>query len=264
VLRLCREKGIRAIPNHRLKADSPAGHYSVLVDIDTDSVVLHDPFFGPSRRIAHADLLELWLPRYPNAEIRGNVLIGIAAQAPAAPPCQLCDSVIPPNVGCPSCGRPVSLQPAALLGCVREGCSARMWNNVCCPSCDHTWNFALEPAGSESAAASGKDPWNLSRLFVELDKFRDHVLSLPGVSGRPDIQQQLDFIDASKDRLSLAQTEELANRKTSQASMEEAQQKAQQDEDAYQKKADDLQKPAPPADGNALGQSLLKDLGLLT
>jgi peptidase C39-like protein len=262
VLRLCRDKGVRAILNHRLKTDSPAGHYTVLVDVDADSVVLHDPFVGPSRRLAHADLLELWLPRYPNAEIRGNMLIGVAAQAPAVPPCQLCGTAIPPKVGCPNCGKQVSLQLAALLGCAREGCSRRMWNNICCPACDHTWSFGLTP-GSESASGSSEDPWNLNRLFVELDKFRDHVLGLPGVSGRSDIQQQLDFIDESKDRLRLAQTEELANRKASQARIEEAQEKAQQDEDAFQKKAEDLQKPAPPADGNALGQSLLKDLGLL-
>src|ERR1035441_340400 len=60
VLRLCREWGIRAIVNHHLKLDAPAGHYSVLVDLDDKGVVLHDPFYGPSRRLPHAELLELW------------------------------------------------------------------------------------------------------------------------------------------------------------------------------------------------------------
>jgi ABC-type bacteriocin/lantibiotic exporter with double-glycine peptidase domain len=80
VLRLCRENGIRALLNHRLKDDSPTGHYSVLVDIDADSVVLHDPFVGPLRRLSHAELLRLWQKGPPDAEISGNILIGVAAR----------------------------------------------------------------------------------------------------------------------------------------------------------------------------------------
>ncbi len=63
-LGLCREPGVRAILNHRLQPDSPAGHYSVLVDLDDKNVVLHDPFLGPSRRLSHAELLDLWQPRF--------------------------------------------------------------------------------------------------------------------------------------------------------------------------------------------------------
>ena len=80
-LRLCCESGMRAILNHRLAPDSPAGHYTVLVDMDARDVVLHDPFYGPSRRVPHAELLELWQPRFPNSEIAGYLLIGIAAAA---------------------------------------------------------------------------------------------------------------------------------------------------------------------------------------
>src|SRR5262249_5911 len=99
---LCRDNGIRAVLNHRLKEDGPAGHFTVLVDINAEHVILHDPFFGASRRVPHVELLELWRPRYLNAEIAGNVLIAIALETAALPPCQLCDSPIPSSVDCPA------------------------------------------------------------------------------------------------------------------------------------------------------------------
>src|ERR1700753_3315976 len=46
VLRLCRENGVRAILNHRVRNDSAAGHYSVLVDVNAKDVVVHDPLLG--------------------------------------------------------------------------------------------------------------------------------------------------------------------------------------------------------------------------
>jgi len=95
-LKLCRDSGIRVILNHRLKNDVPTGHYSVLVDIDDRSVVLHDPLFGPSRRLLHAELLALWQRLFSSSEILGNVMIGIAAPPPAEPACPLCHTPIPP------------------------------------------------------------------------------------------------------------------------------------------------------------------------
>jgi hypothetical protein len=117
-LRLCRDHGIRAILNHRLKQDVATGHYTVLVDIDDKNVVVHDPSYGPSRCLSHAELLELWQPRFPSSEIIGYVLIGIAAQPPALSACELCRTPIPATVECPKCKKNVRLRPAAL--CVRE------------------------------------------------------------------------------------------------------------------------------------------------
>jgi len=265
VLRLCRENGVRAVLNHRLKADSPAGHYTVLVDVDPECVVLHDPFFGPSRRLAHAELLELWLPRYANTEITGNMIIGVAAQPSTVPPCRLCGAVIPPKADCPNCEKPVSLQPASILGCTGAGCPARMWNYVCCPFCNHTWNLSSEsrePRGAASGPSASNAALDLGNLFGELDKFLNHILSFPAAAANPDIRQQIDFINASKEQLKLAQTEDVARRRVSQTEAEQREQKFKQDEDALLKKKEEIQKPSPPADGNALGQSLLKDLGL--
>ena len=265
VLRLCQQNGVQAVLNHRLKADSPEGHYTVLVDVDSDGAVLHDPWFGPARRVSHAELLELWLPRYSNTEITGNVLIAVAEEGAAAPACRLCGTVMPPKADCPGCGKTVVLQPAAILGCASVDCGARMWNSICCPFCNQTFTLdAAGPAGDAtgSAPAGAEGVLDLANLMSELDRFCGHVLSFPAAAANSDIRQQLDFIAASKDRLRLAQSEDLARRRMQRTEAEQREQKFRKDEEELVKKREQLQKPSPPADGNALGRSLLKDLGL--
>jgi hypothetical protein len=270
-LRLCRDAGIRAILNHRLTRDVATGHYTVLVDIDETNVIVHDPFFGPSRRVPHAELLELWQPRLPNSEIAGNVLIGIAAQPPAVYVCEVCRTAIPSGVECPKCHKAVGLDPAALLGCLTSACAARMWNYICCPSCDFTWTFSVQAPGvtssgfspdPQAAAPAENDPWNLNRVFGELDKFCSHVLSLPAAAAHPDIKKQIDFILASKEQLKLAQAEELVHRKTRDEQLARLQEETAQREAAHRQKLEELETPAPPLDGNALSRALLKSLGL--
>src|ERR1051326_3307301 len=97
-LLLCHEAGARAVLNHRLDAHSPAGHYSVMVDIDNKYVVLHDPLLGPARRISHAELLDLWQPKFANSEIVGGVLIAIAQEPAEQPPCQFCHTPTPATI----------------------------------------------------------------------------------------------------------------------------------------------------------------------
>jgi Papain-like cysteine protease AvrRpt2 len=261
-LRLCQDHGIRAILNHRLREDGPAGHYTVLVGVDGDQVVVHDPYFGPARAIPPAALLDLWRPRFLNAEIVGHVLIGIAAQPAPLPPCALCGTAIPPSVECPGCGQPVPLQPAALLGCVGAGCPARMWNYVCCPYCDHTWNFALGGPEPEVPASPEAQANRFEPLFAQLDKFSSFVRGLPEADD-PDVLKQLDYLQSCKDQLKLAQAEELAQRKRQQAQMAQLEKKSRQEEEAILKKREEINKPAPPLDGNALGLALVLDLHLL-
>ena len=263
-LRLCREQDIRVILNHRLKADSPAGHFTVLVDIDGEDVVLHDPLFGPRQRLKHAQLLELWQPRFANAEITGNILIAITAREADMPPCPLCGETLPSDVACPRCTRPVPLQPAAATGCVSARCAARMWNYVCCPFCDHTWTFGMpsrEP--TPAAPALGESPPSFDHVFSEMDRFCRHVLALPALASRPDLREQVDFILASKEKLSLAQREDLERRGEYMAQLERLREASQQREEHLRMAREDITKPAStPADGNALGQALLRDLGL--
>jgi Peptidase C39 family len=284
VLRQCRDSGVRAILNHRLKKDSPAGHYTVFVDIDDKSVTLHDPFFGPAQRLSHAELLDLWHPRLPNAEISGHVLIGIAAQTSAGAECWLCHTPVPPGAECPNCKKIVSLRPAAVLGCTNNFCLTRLWNCICCPFCDHTWTFSFaarvsgtfipaptEPAAQRAAtpvtpapqaAPAEKDPLNLERLFAELDKFCNHILAIPAAANHPDVKAQLDFISASKEKLKLAVAEDIAHRKARMEQLAQLQKAAKQKEEEHRKKMKELAKPSPPLDGDALGRALLKNLGL--
>jgi len=262
-LRLCRDKGIRAVLSHRLKEDAPTGHYTVFVDTDGENVILHDPYFGPSRRTPQAELLGLWQARYPNAEIAGNVLIAIAGERIPVLPCPVCGTEIPPAIPCAACGKSVPLEPAALLGCVGVGCSARTWNAICCPFCDYTWTFGVQRASERQTAGHAEDPWNLEHLFGELDKFCNHISGVPGAASRADVRQQLDFIQASKAKLVQARADEVVYRKASQAKMRELQQTAKQNEEALLRKQEEINRPAPPLDGNALGLALLKNFGLL-
>ena len=273
VLRLCREWGIRAVLNHHLQREAPAGHYSVLVDLDDKGVVLHDPFYGPLRRLPHAELLELWLPHSRNSEILGNVVIGIAAGPSAAPACEFCRTPIPSHIACPRCQKPVGLQPAALLGCLNDGCIARMWNYLCCPSCDCMWTFSLNGPHAAAAFASGdaatpaasasEDPWKLDRLFAEVDKFRGYILALPAAANHPDLKRQLDFIASSKEKLKLAQAEDLARLKARREKLDVAEQAARQRQEDRRKKMEELNRPGQPLDGDALAQALLKNLGFI-
>jgi hypothetical protein len=272
VLRLCREWGIRAILNHRSQRESPAGHYSVLVDLDDKAVVLHDPFYGPSRRLPHAELLELWLPPSPHSEIVGNVVIGIAAGPSPVPACEFCRTPIPSHIACPRCQKPIGLQPAALLGCLNDGCIARMWNYLCCPACDGMWNFSVKgpqaealaaEASSPSPATAPEDPLQLDKLFLAVDKFTAAILAVPAAANHPDLKPRLDFLAGGKERLKLAQAEDLARQKASRAQLDALKQAVKQRQEQRDKEAEEMNRPAPPLDGDALAQALLKNLGFI-
>ena len=257
----CQANGIRAILNHRLKIDSPAGHYSVLVGVDANGVTVHDPFEGPHRAISHGELLELWQPRYENSEIVGNMLIGIAYQPPQMEKCSACSIPMPREVPCPKCGSQVPLAPAALLGCLGGSCIRRNWRHLCCPNCDFTWSFAAEAPSPAPEARDGL--WDLGPLFAQLDKFRAAVLAVPAAAARPDVQQQLASIEENKQKLRLAEQEELARQKQAAETSKAEDEKLAQEEAEIQKAQEAATKPAPPIDGSALGDALVKDLGIV-
>jgi hypothetical protein len=266
VLRLCREGNIRVILNHRLKSDGPTGHYSVFVDMDDASVILHDPFVGPFQRLSHTELLELWQPANagPKSEITGNILIAIAPPAPAKPACHVCQIPLPADVPCPQCQHSVHLQPAALVGCVGDTCQARMWNYICCPACDFTWTFSVKPANPETSAADPEgDPWQLARLFAALDSFCNQIRDMPDAATHPDIKRQLDLIGSSKEQLKNAQAEHLIHLEIQKEHLAASTQAAKQQEEAHRQRTADLNRQIPPLDGNSLGRALLKNLGFV-
>jgi len=267
-LRLCRDAGIRVILNHRLNPGTGTGHYTVLVDISEREVVLHDPYYGPSQRLSHADLLGLWQPNVPKSEIVGNTLIAIANRhQPAEAECPICHHPIPASVACPQCRNPVTLRPVAPIGCINEGCIVRMWNYVCCPSCDHMWAFDVRPPEAAAEAATpaeepAPDPFNFKRLFTELDKFLAAVVTLPAAANRPDIATQIAFINSKKEELNQAAAQAIAIEKAQNEKMAAMLRESQQKAEAQRRKMEEMNKPSPPLDGEALGRALLKNLGL--
>jgi hypothetical protein len=267
-LRICRDSGIRAILNTRLQPDSPLGHYLVLLDMDDAHVTVHDPYFGPARSLPHAELLQLWQVQQHDAEISGNVLIGIAAAPPARETCQECHAPLPLSVVCPRCESPVSLAPQPLVGCMADACKARMWNYLCCSACDFTWNFGVvDPdqqnggAPSPASAAQDADPWKLGAVFEAIDKFSAAILANPRTTSNLDIIGQLNFITASKDRLKLAFAETQTSQQAQQERLVAMMQAAQQAQKEHRRKMRELTTPLALPDGNALADALLENLG---
>ena len=274
-LRICRQSGVRVILNHRLRQDAPTGHYSVMVDLDEKNVVLHDPYYGPARNVSHTELLELWQRRFSSSEIAGNMLIGVAAQPAPIAVCQHCQTPIPSIAECPKCAQKVPLRPSALLGCMKTECTGRMWNYICCPACDYTWTLTVQPPlvdsqpslsnqASKSTATeqAQRDPWDLTPLFTQLDQFCNHILGLPGAANHPEIKRQLDLIAVNREKLILVKAEERANLKAHEERVAAMSQAAKKREDAHRRTMEELSRPLPSLDGNALGRALLKNLGL--
>jgi hypothetical protein len=268
-LRLSKAAGIRAILNHRVQRDSAAGHYSILVDIDEKEVVVHDPLFGAARRLSHAELMELWLPQASNSEIAGGVLIAIgAAELPAQPDCEFCRTPMLPGVDCPRCGKPVGLEPGAVLGCIKDGCIARMWNWICCPTCDYVFTLKAGAAAGAPVEAQPSAPGtavpvpavDLAKLFAEIDKFTGHVLSIPAAANNPDVKKKLESVEATKEQIKVAHAEDLARRVAAFGQLAAFEENTKQQKEAQLKKIEDL-KNAPPLDGDALSDAMLKNLG---
>jgi len=142
----CAAAGVRAILNHRLKADSPLGHYTVLLGVEGDEAILHDPQLGPRRRLDRAELLELWRPSARRSEIPGHTLVAFSRSGPASASCPRCGTGIPPSIPCPGCRNPIPLRPAAVLGCIEPHCPERLWQRIFCPDCDRGLTQVPGPA----------------------------------------------------------------------------------------------------------------------
>ncbi len=273
VLRICRASGTRAILNHRVRRESASGHYSLLVDIDNRNVVLHDPLLGEARRVSHAELMELWLAPVPESEITRGVVIALApSRPPITSSCEFCHTQLPVAAACPRCGNPTNLRPAEVLGCIRDGCIARMWNWICCPKCDYVFNWetgrptADAPAVRPPMPAAPSGPVrnvDLAKLFAAMDKFTGHVLSIPAAAINPDIRKQLEFVAASKEKFRAAHAAEMARRTAVVAQITTLAEKHKQQKEAQLKKMQELDAPPAPLDGNAIGRDLLRNLGIL-
>lgn len=273
VLRICRDRGVRAIINHRLRRDLPTGHHSVFLDIDESSVLLHDPLAGPARRLTHAELLELWLPYFADSEITGNMVIALTGSgAPPPASCAFCKTAVPSSVECPRCKNTVGLEPNSVLGCINDMCLARMWSYLCCPSCDLVWTFRTRPTEAGAAAPSAPvqtpaDPTggappavDVEKVFGELDKFSATIKSIPAAASHPEITKLLDFMTGGKERFKLAQAEHAAHVAAFQGRMAAQKKAAKEKGEAQRQKMEERSKPLR-LDGDELRRALLENLG---
>lgn len=133
--------GTRVVLNHRLDAASALGHYTVLVKLDREGVVLHDPHFGPGRRLPLEELERLWTPLHGVCEIVGGVLVAIGRKEEGPACCRDCGAPLPAALACGRCHGPIALAPAGALGCLDRGCPNRRWDRLYCPTCDWATPF---------------------------------------------------------------------------------------------------------------------------
>jgi hypothetical protein len=213
--------------------------------------------------------MDLWLPQVPNSEIAGGVLIAIgAAGLPAQPACEFCRTPMLSSVDCPRCSKPVGLEPGAVLGCIKDGCIARMWNWICCPACDYVFTLKAGAAAGAPVEAQPSAPGtavpvpavDLAKLFAEIDKFTGHVLSIPAAANNPDVKKKLESVEATKEQIKVAHAEDLARRVAAFGQLAAFEENTKQQKEAQLKKIEDL-KNAPPLDGDALSDAMLKNLG---
>jgi len=126
----------RVILNHRLRSGSLLGHYTVLVAVDGNEAIVHDPRVGPDRRLAKEELLGLWRPADDRSEVAGHVLVAIGPALTGANSCGACRVAFPSGVACPKCHSEIPLRPAGVLGCPARSCPTRLWVRLFCPYCD--------------------------------------------------------------------------------------------------------------------------------
>lgn len=141
-LSACARGPALAIVNHRPTPGRRDGHFSVLLDVEPDAVVLHDPRVGPFRRVPRREFLAMWSPDGPRSEIVGHVLVAIAPRSDLASDCPDCLGPVPATLPCPSCRFEI---PTAPLACSTSGCPGRFWDRLYCPGCD--------------ASTAGDAPW---------------------------------------------------------------------------------------------------------
>ena len=173
----CANSQARVILNHRPILQAMTGHFTVLARLGTSSVFVHDPQFGPARRLGKAELLELWSrARAASYEITDNGLVVIARPDETAHTCEDCGVPLALSLDCACCKNPVPLRPAAVLGCLEPGCSANPWSKVFCPECDAVlWQApgtspvdSMNPAGVFEPVSAGRGPSTVADVMATM------------------------------------------------------------------------------------------------
>jgi hypothetical protein len=262
ILKVCHRPQLRAILNHRLHIESASGHFTVLVDLDGEAVIVHDPQFGSHLRFILSDIVKLWRPLGPSSEITGNVLVILAQDPPPAAPCPRCGGVIPESLACPGCQNPVSLRPASVLGCMGDSCPERTWQTLFCPYCDAD---LMGPPGMgfrsppEAEPGESETSQKIKLFSQEIDKFVATVLAVTNGRPVPGTEGYFKQLKDIQGQLHEAQKQEAAKQRA----------KATQPPPAPPPKP--APPPEPPAakpperkpvDWNGLSRTLLQEMGL--
>jgi hypothetical protein len=123
--------------------------------------------------------------------------------------------------------------------------------------------WALNAGEPQAPAAPEPGGAKFERLFTQLDKFCDYIESIPQLAQHPEIRQRVAALRAGKGQLKMARSDVLYHQKVHQAQTAQLLQKHKEEQAAMLQKKEAMDQPAPPLDGNALGQALAKDLGLV-
>lgn len=150
----CSRHGFPMIVNHRLRADTAIGHFSVLDAVASDVAQLYDPLEDATRSIRREQLLELWLTRDGDRNPGAQLLV-LGRPTGSVQRCRKCGRGINRRCRCAGCNQQVAVEFTELLECT-AGCSARTWESVYCPHCD-----------AEMTALSD-DPYSAESLFASL------------------------------------------------------------------------------------------------
>jgi hypothetical protein len=256
-LRDCQDRPLRLILNHRLGIESPTGHFTVFVGIADEHVVVHDPQVGPRTRMLRSDLLKLWQPLGSLSEITGNVLVALANKPDAAGACPKCGTSVPDTVACPACQKLVPLHPNAVLGCMNVSCPERAWETIFCPYCDQS---VVAVAGGAFGSPRGTrpmptedDPRGIKPFNQEINNFIALLLSTNDGKPVPGSEAVLAQIRGVQQEMLAWQEKDAAQRRAKAAAPPPSPPPPPPAPEPPKRK---------PVDWNALGRTLLKEVGI--
>lgn len=124
----CASLGVTVIINHQATAARHEGHFSTLVSISDESVVLDDPISRLQNQMPRNVFLNHWSP---NDEITGHVLVAI--REPSKIHSQ------EPVFRCPKCETALSLQPSELFT-AQDWNHNGLWERFFCVECDASFS----------------------------------------------------------------------------------------------------------------------------
>src|SRR5262249_11920064 len=253
-LRRSRHPSVRLILNHRLHSESPSGHFTVLVQIGEQEVIVHDPQRGPNVRLSLTGVAELWRPMGGTSEVTGNVLVAVARGRTSSTPCPRCGNTFPDVLVCPGCRKAFPVQPTAVLGCRDAACPERRWEVLFCPHCD----TGMAEVGASSSLTgeppeAQSDPLRLNELGHALDTFIAVLIRVSDGNLPVALQNHITTIQRCQAQMLAFQKSEAADRKSTVGAPV-----------AQPPEPDPLSNPSAataPVDWNELSRTLIREIG---